>query len=147
MAGARISLVLSLCSAFSGVDVDRGHQRRSWELFGSDDGSEESSPPNVFDWLKDRRDVFEPKFPWLTERRAWSDIVQAGRRAEKLRIERGRVALKREIAKLVRRDQVAREELQQFLDEEWARENEARAEAQQLLDEVPQAAQAFLENE
>ena len=33
---------------------------------------------SLLSWLLERRDIFEPAWPWLVERREWSEIVKEG---------------------------------------------------------------------
>eukprot|EP00629_Pelagomonadales_sp_RCC1024_P017295 CAMPEP_0119262170 /NCGR_PEP_ID=MMETSP1329-20130426/1976_1 /TAXON_ID=114041 /ORGANISM="Genus nov. species nov., Strain RCC1024" /LENGTH=333 /DNA_ID=CAMNT_0007261787 /DNA_START=105 /DNA_END=1102 /DNA_ORIENTATION=- len=108
----------------------------------------------VLGWLQARRDVFEPAWPWLVARREWSDVVKEGRRAEAVRLARGKQIIQRSIRKLVRADIEARDELAQFLDDEWAREAAARGAARQFLDDewareaaARGAARQFLDDE
>ncbi|KAK7242572.1 hypothetical protein SO694_00017449 [Aureococcus anophagefferens] len=123
--------------------------RRARGPRANDSGPEETTP-DVFDWLKARRDFFEPAWPWLTARREWSEVVKAGRRAEQARLARGKEIIEREIEKLSSADRAAR----RFVEDEWAREAAARESARQFVEDEWQrearlraGAQLFLEDE
>ena len=63
----------------------------------NDDNDEDSSP---LAWLRSKRDTFEPKWSWLKDRRDFSDVVRAGRRAEREQLVRGQRAIKESISRL-----------------------------------------------
>merc|ERR1712138_157297 len=69
-------IVARLSSAWVPPAPSRPTPRRATE---NDDNDEDSSP---LAWLRSNRDTFEPKWSWLKDRRDFSDVVRAGRRAE-----------------------------------------------------------------
>ena len=124
---AAAAVVVAVVSGF--VEAPRP-TRRARGPRANDSGPEETTP-DVFDWLKARRDFFEPAWPWLTARREWSEVVKAGRRAEQARLARGKEIIEREIEKLSSADRAAR----RFVEDEWAREAAARESARQFVED------------
>jgi len=88
--------------------------------------------PSLVEWLRARRDVFEPKWGWLAERREFGELVAEGRALERKRVARGKRFVEASIAALGARDRAARAQLARgdvagFVAAEWRREAAARA--------------------
>ena len=133
-----IVVVARLSSAWVPPAPSRLTLRRATE---NDDNDEDSSP---LAWLRSKRDTFEPKWSWLKDRRDFSDVVRAGRRAEREQLVRGQRAIKESISRLaapgaagelldflegeVRKERAVRNATLIFIKDEWAREEALRRE-------------------
>ena len=151
----RLLVVVAACGGFRPPVRLRGRGRCRGAEEGDEAGGEDGRrAPGVFDWLRERRDVFEPAWPWLTARREWSDFVKEGRRAEQVRLQRGKRLIEREIERFVAADREARDAAREFLEDEWEREERLRAGARLFLEDEWQreerlrtGAQLFLNDE
>ena len=126
----------------------------------NDDNDEDSSP---LAWLRSKRDTFEPKWSWLKDRRDFSDVVRAGRRAERDQLVRGQRAIKESISRLaapgaagelldflegeVRKERAVRNATLIFIKDEWAREEALRRETRAREEALRESALRFVDDE
>ena len=126
----------------------------------NDDNDEDSSP---LAWLRSKRDTFEPKWSWLKDRRDFSDVVRAGRRAEREQLVRGQRAIKESISRLaapgaagelldflegeVRKERAVRNATLIFIKDEWAREEALRRETRAREEALRESALRFVDDE
>ena len=126
----------------------------------NDDKDEDSSP---LAWLRSKRDTFEPKWSWLKDRRDFSDVVRAGRRAEREQLVRGQRAIKESISRLaapgaagelldflegeVRKERAVRNATLIFIKDEWAREEALRRETRAREEALRESALRFVDDE
>ena len=126
----------------------------------NDDNGEDSSP---LAWLRSKRDTFEPKWSWLKDRRDFSDVVRAGRRAEREQLVRGQRAIKESISRLaapgaagelldflegeVRKERAVRNATLIFIKDEWAREEALRRETRAREEALRESALRFVDDE
>ena len=135
----------------------RPSPRRATE---NDDKDEDSSP---LAWLRSKRDTFEPKWSWLKDRRDFSDVVRAGRHAEREQLVRGQRAIKESISRLaapgaagelldflegeVRKERAVRNATLIFIKDEWAREEALRRETRAREEALRESALRFVDDE
>ena len=152
-----IVVVASLSSAWVPPAPSRPTPRRATE---NDDNDEDSSP---LAWLRSKRDTFEPKWSWLKDRRDFSDVVRAGRRAEREQLVRGQRAIKESISRLaapgaagelldflegeVRKERAVRNATLIFIKDEWAREEALRRETRAREEALRESALRFVDDE
>ena len=153
-----VSLVVArLSSAWVPPAPSRPTPRRATE---NDDNDEDSSP---LAWLRSKRDTFEPKWSWLKDRRDFSDVVRAGRRAEREQLVRGQRAIKESISRLaapgaagelldflegeVRKERAVRNATLIFIKDEWAREEALRRETRAREEALRESALRFVDDE
>ena len=150
-------IVASLSSAWVPPAPSRPTPRRATE---NDDNDEDSSP---LAWLRSKRDTFEPKWSWLKDRRDFSDVVRAGRRAEREQLVRGQRAIKESISRLaapgaagelldflegeVRKERAVRNATLIFIKDEWAREEALRRETRAREEALRESALRFVDDE
>ena len=124
------------------------------------ENDEDSSP---LAWLRSKRDTFEPKWSWLKDRRDFSDVVRAGRRAEREQLVRGQRAIKESISRLaapgaagelldflegeVRKERAVRNATLIFIKDEWAREEALRRETRAREEALRESALRFVDDE
>ena len=152
-----IVVVARLSSAWVPPAPSRPTPRRATE---NDDNDEDSSP---LAWLRSKRDTFEPKWSWLKDRRDFSDVVRAGRRAEREQLVRGQRAIKESISRLaapgaagelldflegeVRKERAVRNATLIFIKDEWAREEALRRETRAREEALRESALRFVDDE
>ena len=152
-----IVVVARLSSAWVPPAPSRPTPRRATE---NDDSDEDSSP---LAWLRSKRDTFEPKWSWLKDRRDFSDVVRAGRRAEREQLVRGQRAIKESISRLaapgaagelldflegeVRKERAVRNATLIFIKDEWAREEALRRETRAREEALRESALRFVDDE
>ena len=152
-----IVVVARLSSAWVPPAPSRLTLRRATE---NDDNDEDSSP---LAWLRSKRDTFEPKWSWLKDRRDFSDVVRAGRRAEREQLVRGQRAIKESISRLaapgaagelldflegeVRKERAVRNATLIFIKDEWAREEALRRETRAREEALRESALRFVDDE
>lgn len=150
-------IVARLSSAWVPPAPSRPTPRRATE---NDDNDEDSSP---LAWLRSKRDTFEPKWSWLKDRRDFSDVVRAGRRAEREQLVRGQRAIKESISRLaapgaagelldflegeVRKERAVRNATLIFIKDEWAREEALRRETRAREEALRESALRFVDDE
>ena len=150
-------VVARLSSAWVPPAPSRPTPRRATE---NDDNDEDSSP---LAWLRSKRDTFEPKWSWLKDRRDFSDVVRAGRRAEREQLVRGQRAIKESISRLaapgaagelldflegeVRKERAVRNATLIFIKDEWAREEALRRETRAREEALRESALRFVDDE
>ena len=152
-----IVVVARLSSAWVPPAPSRLTLRRATE---NDDNDEDSSP---LAWLRSKRDTFEPKWSWLKDRRDFSDVVRAGRRAEREQLVRGQRAIEESISRLaapgaagelldflegeVRKERAVRNATLIFIKDEWAREEALRRETRAREEALRESALRFVDDE
>ena len=152
-----IVVIVRLSSAWVPPAPSRPTPRRATE---NDDNDEDSSP---LAWLRSKRDTFEPKWSWLKDRRDFSDVVRAGRRAEREQLVRGQRAIKESISRLaapgaagelldflegeVRKERAVRNATLIFIKDEWAREEALRRETRAREEALRESALRFVDDE
>ena len=152
-----IIVVARLSFAWVPPAPSRPTPRRATE---NDDNDEDSSP---LAWLRSKRDTFEPKWSWLKDRRDFSDVVRAGRRAEREQLVRGQRAIKESISRLaapgaagelldflegeVRKERAVRNATLIFIKDEWAREEALRRETRAREEALRESALRFVDDE
>ena len=152
-----IVVVARLSCAWVPPAPSRPAPRRATE---NDDNDEDSSP---LAWLRSKRDTFEPKWSWLKDRRDFSDVVRAGRRAEREQLVRGQRAIKESISRLaapgaagelldflegeVRKERAVRNATLIFIKDEWAREEALRRETRAREEALRESALRFVDDE
>ena len=150
-------IVARLSSSWIPPAPPRPTPRRATE---NDDNDEDSSP---LAWLRSKRDTFEPKWSWLKDRRDFSDVVRAGRRAEREQLVRGQRAIKESISRLaapgaagelldflegeVRKERAVRNATLIFIKDEWAREEALRRETRAREEALRESALRFVDDE
>ena len=150
-------VVARLSCAWVPPAPSRPTPRRATE---NDDNDEDSSP---LAWLRSKRDTFEPKWSWLKDRRDFSDVVRAGRRAEREQLVRGQRAIKESISRLaapgaagelldflegeVRKERAVRNATLIFIKDEWAREEALRRETRAREEALRESALRFVDDE
>mmetsp|Transcript_13394 Transcript_13394/g.35602 ORF Transcript_13394/g.35602 Transcript_13394/m.35602 type:complete len:313 (+) Transcript_13394:266-1204(+) len=151
-----IVVVAHLSSAWVPAAPSRPTPRRATE----NENDEDSSP---LAWLRSKRDTFEPKWSWLKDRRDFSDVVRAGRRAERDQLVRGQRAIKESISRLaapgaagelldflegeVRKERAVRNATLIFIKDEWAREEALRRETRAREEALRESALRFVDDE
>ena len=152
-----IVVVARLSCAWVPPAPSRPTPRRATE---NDDNDEDLSP---LAWLRSKRDTFEPKWSWLKDRRDFSDVVRAGRRAEREQLVRGQRAIKESISRLaapgaagelldflegeVRKERAVRNATLIFIKDEWAREEALRRETRAREEALRESALRFVDDE
>ena len=103
------------------------------------------------------------KWSWLKDRRDFSDVVRAGRRAEREQLVRGQRAIKESISRLaapgaagelldflegeVRKERAVRNATLIFIKDEWAREEALRRETRAREEALRESALRFVDDE
>ena len=134
---------------------------RPTPIHATENENDEDSSPLA--WLRSKRDTFEPKWSWLKDRRDFSDVVRAGRRAEREQLVRGQRAIKESISRLaapgaagelldflegeVRKERAVRNATLIFIKDEWAREEALRRETRAREEALRESALRFVDDE
>ena len=154
-----IVVVARLSSAW--VPPAPSRPSRPTPVHATENENDEDSSPLA--WLRSKRDTFEPKWSWLKDRRDFSDVVRAGRRAEREQLVRGQRAIKESISRLaapgaagelldflegeVRKERAVRNATLIFIKDEWAREEALRRETRAREEALRESALRFVDDE